>query len=93
MPLKPRPGDSSPADRLAVRQQEALRRLRAFHDWTIAQRLKTADGSGLARALGYTPRRWPVLIRYTERAGRHPPISSPFSFAVRRPRLFPLRDW
>lgn len=83
--------DASPADRLAVRQQEALPRLRAFHDRLIAQRLKTADGSGLARALDYTLRRWPALIRYTERGDR-PIDNNPVENTI-RPIALGRRNW
>ena len=83
--------DASPADRLAVRQQEALPRLRAFHDGLIAQRLKTADGSGLARALDDTLRRWPALIRYTKRGDR-PIDNNPVENAI-RPIALGRRNW
>jgi hypothetical protein len=59
-----REGDE--AARLALRQQEALPKLSALHDWLIAQRLKTADGTGLARAIDYSLKRWPALIRYVD---------------------------
>ena len=35
-----------------------------MHAWLIARRVKTADGTGLARAVDYTLKRWPALIRY-----------------------------
>ena len=41
------------ADRLALRQREALPRLLPLHDWLKAERLRTANGSGLARAIDY----------------------------------------
>ena len=39
------------------RQREAMPRLQAMHDWLINQRLKIADGSGLARAIDYSLKR------------------------------------
>lgn len=77
--------------RWALRQQEAVPRLRAFHDWLIDQRLKTADGSGLARALDYTLKRWPALIRYTERGDR-PIDNNPVENAI-RPIALGRRNW
>ncbi|SBT07894.1 conserved hypothetical protein [Candidatus Propionivibrio aalborgensis] len=61
---KARDGDE--AARLALRQQEALPKLNALHDWLIDQRLKTADGSGLARAIDYSLKRWPALTLQRE---------------------------
>ena len=68
-----------------------LPRLRALRDWLIAQRLKTADGSGLARALDYTLKRWPALIRYTERGGR-PIDNNPVANAI-RPIALGRHNW
>jgi len=58
--------ESDVAARLALRQQASRPKLRAFHEWLIAQRVKTANGSGLARAIDYSLKRWPALIRYAE---------------------------
>ncbi|MBK9027872.1 MAG: transposase [Propionivibrio sp.] len=67
---KARDGDEGGSP-LALRQQEALPKLNALHDWLIDQRLKTADGSGLARAIDYSLKRWPALIRYVD-SGAYP---------------------
>jgi len=40
--------DGDAVARLALRQEEAVPRLEALHEWLIAQRVKTADGCGLA---------------------------------------------
>ncbi|MBS1229368.1 MAG: family transposase [Proteobacteria bacterium] len=38
----------------------------ALRDWLIAQCVKTADGTGLARAIDYSLKRWPALMRYVD---------------------------
>lgn len=52
--------------RQGLRQQEALPRLRALHDRLFEQRVTTADGTGLARAIDYSLKRWPAILRYVE---------------------------
>ena len=52
------------AARLALRQREAAPRLSALHDYLSTQRLRTANGSGLARAIDYSLKRWAALQRY-----------------------------
>ena len=58
--------DGDVAARLALRQQHAMPKLSALRDWLIAQRVKTADGTGLARAIDYSLKRWPALMRYVD---------------------------
>jgi hypothetical protein len=55
------------ADRLALRQREALPRLQSLQEWLKIERLRTANGSGLARAIDYTLKRWPAIMRYVLR--------------------------
>jgi hypothetical protein len=83
--------DGDPAARLALRQQEALPRLRDRHDWLIAQRLKTADGSGLARAIDDSLKRWPALIRYVD-SGILPIDNNMVENAI-RPITLGRRNW
>jgi len=77
--------------RLALRQQEALPKLNALHDWLIDQRLKTADGSGLARAIDYSLKRWPALIRYVD-SGILPIDNNRVENAI-RPITLGRRNW
>lgn len=56
--------DGDAATRLALRQQAARPRLAELHDWLIGQRLRTADGTGLARAIDYSLKRWTAVLRY-----------------------------
>ena len=83
--------DSDEAARLALRQQEALPKLNALHDWLIDQRLKTADGSGLARAIDYSLKRWPALIRYVD-SGSLPIDNNMVENAI-RPITLGRRNW
>ena len=50
--------------RAQLRQVQAQPRLVALHEWLIATRLSVADGSGTAKALDYSLKRWPALSRY-----------------------------
>lgn len=58
--------NATPEARHAYRQQEAKPRLQALHDWLLTQRARTATGSGLARAIDYSLKRWQALIRYAD---------------------------
>lgn len=58
--------DCDVAARLSLRQQHATPKLSALRDWLIAQRVKAADGTGLARAIDYGLKRRPALIRYVD---------------------------
>ncbi len=80
-----------PAARLVLRQQDALPRLHALHEWLIAQRLKTADGSGLARAIDYSLKRWPAILRYVD-SGILPIDNNPVENAI-RPITLGRRNW
>jgi hypothetical protein len=84
-----RQGDA--AARLARRQQESLPRLHALHAWLMTQRKKTADGTGLARAIDYTLKRWPALIRYAGH-GHLPIDNNPVENAI-RPIALGRRNW
>ncbi len=80
--LEDRVREADAIARLALRQQESLPRLNAWHEWLIAQRVKTADGTGLARAIDYTLKRWPALLRYVG-DGRLPIDNNPVENAIR----------
>lgn len=41
-------------------------RLDALRTWLIQTRISVADGGGTAKALDYSIKRWPALIRYAE---------------------------
>ena len=83
--------DGDAIARLALRQQEAVPKLAALHAWLIAQRLKTADGSGLARAIDYSLKRWSALARYAD-SGSLPIDNNPVENAI-RPITLGRRNW
>ncbi len=83
--------DRDVAARLALRQQESLPKLAALHNWLIAQRVKTADGSGLARAIDYTLKRWHALIRYVDSGSL--PIDNNLVENAIRPITLGRRNW
>ena len=84
-------GDKDVATRLVLRQNDAKPKLQALHDWLIEQRLKTTDGSGLARAINYSLKRRPALIRYVD-SGNLPIDNNPVENAI-RPITLGRRNW
>src|SRR5690625_4481343 len=48
------------------RQEKARPILEKLHDWMLAQRTLVPDGSGTAKALDYSLKRWAALTRYLE---------------------------
>ena len=77
--------------RKAMRQQEALPRLQALHDWLTQQHAVAAPGSGLANAVKYSLRRWPALIRYAETG--HLPIDNNAAENAIRPIALGRKNW
>lgn len=55
-----------PAQRRQHRQERALPIAEALHRWLIAQRQRVPDGSGTARAIDYSLKRWEALTRYLD---------------------------
>lgn len=58
--------DLAPADRLRIRQERARPLADALHDWMQIQRQRVPDGSGTAKALDYSLKRWVALTRYLD---------------------------
>jgi len=83
--------DGDMAARLALRQQEAVPRLKVLREWLIAERLKAAKGTGLADAIDYTLKRWPALIRYVD-SGLIPIDNNPAENII-RPITLGRRNW
>lgn len=77
--------------RLELRRQEAQPKLQALHAWLTQTRLTVADNSGAARALDYTLKRWPALIRYAE-SGVLPIDNNPIENAI-RPIAIGKKNW
>lgn len=79
------------AERLALRQGEAAPRLSALYDYLCAERLRTAAGSGLARAIDYSLKRWAALQRYLA-DGALPIDNDPAENAI-RPIALGRKNW
>jgi transposase len=77
--------------RKQLRLEKSRPRLNELQDWLQQTRLKTANGGGSAKALDYTLKRWPVLIRYAEAGhlptGRVEMQRGGFSFSLSDPPL------
>lgn len=58
--------DLSPDERLVQRRQRARPLADRYHDWMLAQRSRVPEGSGTARALDYSLKRWGALTRYLD---------------------------
>jgi hypothetical protein len=58
--------DLKPDQRQIIRQQKAVPILDALYQWLLAQRQKVPDGSGTAKAIDYSLKRWAALTRYCE---------------------------
>lgn len=56
----------SPARRLALRQEKAKPLADALHTWMLAQRQRVLNGTGTAKALDYSLKRWAALTRYLD---------------------------
>jgi len=79
------------ASRLQLRQNEARPRLDAFHAWLLETRIRVADGGGTAKALDYSIKRWPALIRYAD-SGVLPIDNNPVENAI-RPIAIGKKNW
>jgi transposase len=79
------------AERLVLRQAEAAPRLAALYDYLSSHRLKTAQGSGLARAIDYSLKRWAALQRYLA-DGALPIDNNPAENAI-RPIALGRKNW
>lgn len=53
---------------LQRRQSQSAPRLAALHDWLKASREQVPDGGATAKAIDYTLKRWPALVRYASDA-------------------------
>ncbi|MGM8933639.1 IS66 family transposase [Pseudomonas neustonica] len=58
--------DLPPDKRQAIREAKSRPLSDALHQWMIAHRTKVPDGSGTARALDYSLKRWEALTRYLD---------------------------
>ena len=78
-------------DRQQLRADKSLPILHALHDWLLLTRSQTANGSGSAKAIDYTLRRWPALIRYAQ-TGHLPIDNNPVENSI-RPIAIGKKNW
>lgn len=78
-------------DRQQLRAEKSLPALNALHDWLLQTRTQTANGGGSAKALDYTLKRWPSLIRYAQ-SGHLPIDNNPVENAI-RPIALGKKNW
>jgi hypothetical protein len=80
-----------PRLRHAYRLEHATPALATLYQWMMEIRPRVANGSGLARALDYTLRRWPALTRYLD-DGHYPIDNNPVENAI-RPIALGRKNW
>jgi transposase len=77
--------------RQQLRREKSQPQLHAFHDWLIQTRVGTAHGGASAKALDYTLKRWPALIRYAK-TGHLPIDNNPVENCI-RPIALGKKNW
>lgn len=77
--------------RQQLRQEHAQPRLDALHGWLLATRHTVAEGSGIAKAIDYSLKRWPALARYAS-SGDAPIDNNPIENAI-RPIAIGKKNW
>ena len=73
------------------RQEQAQPLLNSMHDWLRQTRVMVANGSGLAKAIDYSLKRWPALSRYAT-DGRLPIDNNPVENII-RPIAIGKKNW
>jgi transposase len=77
--------------RQQLRAEKTLPQLQAFHDWLVKTRTGIANGSASAKAMDYTLKRWPAIIRYAE-TGHLPIDNNPVENCI-RPIALGKKNW
>ena len=77
--------------RQQLRKEKSLPRLHALHDWLMQIRVQTANGGASAKALDYTLKRWPSLVRYAH-TGHLPIDNNPVENTI-RPIAIGKKNW
>jgi transposase len=83
-------GLAAPA-RLQLREEQAKPALAELHSWLLGAGKTVATGSGTAKAIDYTLRRWPALLRYAD-SGTLPIDNNPVENAI-RPIAVGKKNW
>jgi transposase len=77
--------------RQTLRRNEAKPLLTDLFEWLVTTRKRVADGSALAKAIDYSLKRWPALIRYAD-SGDLPIDNNPVENAI-RPIAIGKKNW
>jgi transposase len=77
--------------RQAFRREHALPKLESLQAWLLHTHRTAAPGSGLARAIEYSLKRWPALVRYAS-SGTLPIDNNPIENAI-RPIAIGKKNW
>ena len=56
----------TPEQRWRERRTRAAPIAQALHAWLVAQRIRTADGTAISKAIDYSLNRWAALTRYLD---------------------------
>lgn len=77
--------------RQQLRAEKSQPHLQAFHAWLVKTRVGIANGSASAKAMDYTLKRWPAIIRYAE-TGYLPIDNNPVENCI-RPIALGKKNW
>jgi transposase len=77
--------------RRQLRLSRAQPALEALHQWLLHTRRTVAEGSGIAKAIDYSLKRWPALVRYAT-SGELPIDNNPVENAI-RPIALGKKNW
>lgn len=80
-----------PPERETLRRQEAKPKCDALCEWLFLIRKTVADGGGIAKAMDYSLKRWPALVRYAE-SGNLPIDNNPVENVI-RPIAIGRKNW
>jgi len=83
--------DVTVENRAQLREQNSCVVLGEFHEWLTKTRATVAPGGALMKAIDYSLRRWPALIRYAK-TGHLPIDNNPVENAV-RPIAIGRKNW
>ena len=81
----------STQERQRWRAEHAKPRLDAMHLWLLQTRKTSAEGGALSRAMDYSLKRWPAILRYAD-SGHLPIDNNPIENAI-RPIAIGKKNW
>lgn len=78
-------------ERQRWRAEHSKPRLDTMHLWLLKTRKTSAEGSALSRAIDYSVKRWPAILRYAD-SGHLPIDNNPIENAI-RPIAIRKKNW